>query len=471
MATFKTPGVYVEEISTLAPSVAPVPTSIPGFAGYTEKAIINGEQWNYGDGTTNPVRVTSLLEYQEIFGFANNEDFTVTLNDPQDSPVITIDRTTALTAANYILYYQMQMFFANGGGTCYVSSVGDYTMSISASDLKDGIDKMEQIDEVTLLVAPESVFLDITGDRADVYNNMLTQCQKMEDRFAILDVVHKADNSIQEDADDFRDDDVGADNLKYGASYYPGLNTTIPYSYQDSNVLISDQRTSNPLNGLTLDQIAPGVPTPYTQIYTAIVNELALQRLLLYPSASMAGIYARVDSQRGVWKAPANTGILSISRPAIQITDQEQENLNVDSVSGKSINAIRQFAGRGNLVWGARTLAGNDNEWRYINVRRLFLYVEESIKKATEFVVFESNTATTWTKVRGTAEAFLTSLWRDGALAGATTQDAFFVHVGLGTTMTAQDILEGRMNVEIGLAAVRPAEFIILRFSHKLQES
>ena len=101
----------------------------------------------------------------------------------------------------------------------------------------------------------------------------------------------------------------------------------------------------------------------------------------------------------------------------------------------------------------------------------MFTYVEESVQEATAFVVFEPNTANTWQKVKGMIEAFLTSIWRDGALAGATTKDAYFVRCGLGVTMTAQDILEGRMIVEIGMAAVRPAEFIILKFEHKLQES
>ena len=145
--------------------------------------------------------------------------------------------------------------------------------------------------------------------------------------------------------------------------------------------------------------------------------------------------------------------------------------LNVDPRAGKSINAIRSFVGKGTLVWGARTLAGNDNEWRYINVRRLFNMIEESMQKATAFAVFEGNDATTWLKVKGVIEIFLYGLWEQGALAGPTPESAYFVNVGLGTTMTTQDILEGRMIVEIGIAAVRPAEFIIIKFSHKLQET
>ncbi|MGB1017168.1 MAG: phage tail sheath family protein, partial [Nannocystaceae bacterium] len=137
----------------------------------------------------------------------------------------------------------------------------------------------------------------------------------------------------------------------------------------------------------------------------------------------------------------------------------------------KSINAIRAFAGKGTLVWGARTLAGNDNEWRYVPVRRLFITVEESVQKASAFAVFEPNDSTTWLKVKGMIESYLYGLWEQGGLAGSSPEAAYFVNVGLGKTMTPQDVLEGRMHVEIGLAAVRPAEFIILRFSHKLQEA
>ena len=162
-------------------------------------------------------------------------------------------------------------------------------------------------------------------------------------------------------------------------------------------------------------------------------------------------------------------GLKSIIGPTTKITNKEQDDLNVDATSGKSVNAIRSFVGKGTLVWGARTFAGNDNEWRYVPVRRLYIYIEESVKKATEFVVFEPNDANTWLRVKTMIENFLTLLWRDGPLAGAKPNDAFFVKVGLGQTMTALDILEGRMNIEIGMAAVRPAEFIILKFSHKLQ--
>ena len=207
--------------------------------------------------------------------------------------------------------------------------------------------------------------------------------------------------------------------------------------------------------------------TPYRNVIKGIGSTLTL----CPPSGAIAGIYALVDSQRGVWKAPANVSLNGVIAPAASFTTSETDALNVDATGGKSINAIRAFVGKGTLVWGARTLAGNDNEWRYVSVRRFFNMVEESIKKSTYWAVFEPNDANTWVKVRGMIENYLTQKWREGALAGATTKDAFFVRCGLGVTMNAQDILEGRMNVEIGMAVVRPAEFIILKFSHKLQTS
>jgi uncharacterized protein len=189
------------------------------------------------------------------------------------------------------------------------------------------------------------------------------------------------------------------------------------------------------------------------------------------PSGAIAGIYAATDRQRGVWKAPANISLNAVISPAVKISHEQQAEYNVDVNAGKSINIIRAFTGKGTLVWGARTLAGNDNEWRYISVRRLFNFVEESVKKATEQFVFEPNDANTWVRVQAMIENFLNTIWRQGALQGVKPEHAYYVAVGLGKTMTPLDILEGRMIVEIGMAAVRPAEFIILRFSHKMAES
>ena len=205
-------------------------------------------------------------------------------------------------------------------------------------------------------------------------------------------------------------------------------------------------------------------------LFSGALSKISDLMRLVPASGAVAGIYAATDRTRGVWKAPANVSINSVVGPAVKIDSREQEDMNVHT-SGKSVNAIRAFTGRGVLVWGSRTLAGNDNEWKYVPVRRFFNMVEESVKKAGEPFIFEPNDKNTWVKVKAMIENYLILLWRAGALQGAKPEEAFFVAVGLGETMTALDLLEGRMIVEIGLAAVRPSEFIILRFSHKMMET
>jgi hypothetical protein len=206
-------------------------------------------------------------------------------------------------------------------------------------------------------------------------------------------------------------------------------------------------------------------------VYKNLIQGVNSWMNVLPPSGAVVGVYASVDRNRGVWKAPANVSLNAVAGLTVPLDSRDQEGLNVDANAGKSINAIRFFTGKGVLVWGSRTLAGNDNEWRYVPVRRFFNMVEESVRKSTAWAVFEPNDSSLWVRVKAMIENYLIQKWREGALAGAKPEHAFFVNVGLGSTMSAQDILEGRLIVEIGMAAVRPAEFIILRFSHKMQES
>ncbi len=570
MAEFKTPGVYIQEISTLPASIVPVATAIPAFVGYTAKRIRNGESF----GINIPVRVTSYLEYKEIFGDSFFENYTITITA---GPTVAISDPANFSP--YLMTYQVYLYFSNGGGPCWIVSIGDFASEPTNADidvtaLLAGLKVLEEEDEPTLLVVPESVNLS-NINRKTLHDQMLAQCAKLQDRFALMDALHYAGQTVAEDGADFRAE-VGNSDLKYGASYYPGLKTILYRNFNPNALTVMDNRGGvglGPFHGLPIAKISEGqafatirinnntniagdaftiggntftegvdfdqdagpaatagnlleaienaadpdytatlqgdtitlistlageagaakiltyndsganggaiisgsgtfsLAAPDKTLYNTIIGSLQSKLMELYPSGAMAGVYSRVDSQRGVWKAPANVDIQSILSPTVSVSHEEQEGLNVDATSGKSINVIRFFQGKGNLVWGARTLAGNDNEWRYIPVRRLYIFIEESVKKATEFVVFEPNDANTWLRVKTMIENFLTNLWREGALAGAKSEQAFFVRVGLGQTMTALDILEGRMNIEIGLAAVRPAEFIILKFSHKLQES
>jgi phage tail sheath protein FI len=211
--------------------------------------------------------------------------------------------------------------------------------------------------------------------------------------------------------------------------------------------------------------------TSSSAVYSNVTIAIQNKGIIVPPSGAIAGIYASVDGTRGVWKAPANVSLNTVIEPMVNINDNDQQDLNVDTDAGKSINAIRAFTGKGILVWGARTLDGNSNDFRYISVRRFFIMVEESVKLAAMQFVFEPNDGNTWVRVRAMIENYLINLWRQGALAGSKPEQSFYVKVGLGQTMIFDDILNGKMIIEIGLAPVRPAEFIILRFSQIQQTS
>ncbi len=486
--TYKTPGVYIEEISVFPPSIAAVETAIPAFIGFTEKA----EEKNGKTLTNIPTRITSLLEYEQNFGKAQNEALSIDLvqkvkkSDNQILEATLSFNGTPPSLPKHYLYYSMQMFFENGGGPCYIVSIGNYSTAYKVDLFTKAIDILEKYDEPTLFVFPDAC-LGKEGDVGNIINKALGSCNKMQDRFTIADVynaVPDGTDTAKKVNDLFRDktsSDLGF--TKYGAAYYPYLKTSLNFQASDSDIKVKTHKTISvkddgseeaPKDGPLKDKAISDelIKTKDTAVYNAVKEYIRLNaKVVLPPSGAIAGVYARTDRLRGVWKAPANTSVLRTMGPAIDITNDFNDGLNVDPSTGKSVNAIRAFSGKGTLVWGGRTLAGNDNEWRYVSVRRFFNMVEESTKKATSQFVFEANDANTWTKVRAMIENFLILQWRAGALAGAKPEHAFFVKVGLNQTMTADDILNGYMIVEIGMAVVRPAEFIVLRFSHKMQES
>ena len=485
MAVLKlsTPGVYVQEISTLPPSVAEVETAIPAFIGYTEKA----DRFAAGDLKKVANKVNNLSEFVQFYGgpaMETNASISVSVTDNGSSNFnVSIVPVSPSQRSKYNLYYSVKHFYDNGGGTCYIVSMETYQTPSAVSDtlLLEGLDIVNEVDEVTLLVIPEATKVTAVAYAA-IVNKMITQAATLKDRFALIDPFqvtpkNTADPNGDIDADALiiRNATLSVTENRYAAAYYPNLITSYEYKH-DFDILAVDNYT------LAAGVLAPSIPgyvagmTMTTAgagsvLYTKVKDELKKQYVVLPPSPAMAGIYTNVDSNKGVWKAPANESVSAVVAPEISISNREQENLNVDPNSGKSINVIRTFPGYGTLVWGARTLNGNDNEWRYISVRRFFNMVEESVKKSSQWAVFEPNTISTWVKIQAMIENYLFLKWRDGALAGVKPEQAFFVKVGLGTTMTSLDILEGRMNVEIGMAVARPAEFIVLKFSQLMQQS
>jgi phage tail sheath protein FI len=469
---FKTPGVYIEEIPKFPPIISAVEKAIPAFIGHTETSI--------DVPLLKPFRISSMVEYEAHFGKPQPEtELTVTGVLVKDAAGTVIGQkfTAALLGtkrSKHIMFYAVQMFFANGGGPCYIVSVGPYKSpsAVLLGDLTDGLAALAIADEPTLIVFPEAQALGVVDFEA-LQDAALKQCALLMDRFVIMDMPDDGTHSPSDPTTKILDvvtvfrDAVGSINLKYGAAYAPNLETVLDYSIDETTTVVDYFDAAGTAQTKKLSALAAANNLAYESAKAAI-RDLPC---VLPPSSTMAGVYASVDATRGVWKAPANVSLAGVIKPTIEFTSADQESMNDDAATGKSVNAIRSFTGKGTLVWGARTLAGNDAEWRYINVRRLFIFIEESCNKACASFVFEPNDANTWVRVQGMIENFLTVQWRQGALQGAKPEHAFNVAVGLGKTMTAQDLLDGRMIVEVGLAAVRPAEFIILRFYHKLAQS
>ena len=493
-----TPGVYIEEKSAFSSSVVPVSTAVPAFIGYTQRATRGNKPL-----TNLPTRVTSLAEFEEMFGGAPKTKFTI---QPEDNVGYTL---SADQATRYLLHSCLRHFYSNGGGDCYVVSIGNYGNGIKAIDFNDpangkGLVTLLKFMEPTLLVIPEAVLLE-ESDCSALQQAMLLHCgYTMKNRFAILDVFNGDKERTFDDEDvinKFREG-VGANFLQWGAAYYPFLKTTVVQSTDVDFTNISNKDvlieilTKEVVDGVAADLIresrAELVKAEIAKIATAstaveilllsdtlkvisptfksILSDMREILNVLPPSAAMAGVYAMVDNSINIAKSPANVSIGNVISPVVSITNESQEELNLP-LSGKAINAIRAFTGKGTIVWGARTLDGNSQDWRYISVRRTMTFLEQSIKIASERYVFEPNTATTWISIKATIENFLNNQWQGGLLAGSTPTDAFSVEIGLGSTMTANDILDGMLKLTVKVAIVRPAEFIVITFQQQQQKS
>lgn len=495
MTEYKTPGVYVQEINSLPKAISGVATAVPVFIGYTQATD--------SDLHEKGTRINSFLEYTNLFGVAPalELNFEVTHVETDEN---NIELGVELEAAtgNFLvpknnMFYAMQMFFANGGGACYIYSLGhsdDIASTPLTAPYTDALNELKKYDEPTLIVFPDapSIFEADTSKYNTIVEAALGHCALMKDRFLIADVQNahndRADELTTSEIDtlvlNYRENiGLSPTDVRYGASYFPYLRSSLTFNWTEASIKITDHDVSKSDDAeatytVVTEDISTS-PDPATlesiknthkDVYFAIKNIVDSYRVIIPPSPAMAGIYADTDAKRGVWKAPANVGVKSVINPEIQISDDLNGRLNVHS-SGKSINAIRTFTGRGNLVWGARTLDANDLNWRFVNVRREVLFIEESIKKALENYVFEPNTANTWVKVKTMISAFLTTIWKAGGLSGERAEDAFEVNIGINMTMTPIEVAEGKMIVEVKLVPPRPAEIIILRVAQKLQSS
>lgn len=519
--TYKTPGVYVAELSAFPPSIVGVQTAIPCFVGYTATAEISGKPVGM-----KPIPIGSLADFVEVFGGAHKAQYTLGKVDPpigdnydfrvwDPNPAPGAYKYYTLDGdSSYNLYNSMRLFYDNGGGNCYVVSVGLYGATIAAPELVAGLNAAKEQVGPTMLVVPDAVLLPTNGDFAKVAKTMLEQCAALQDRVAILDVYGTDTLSPPWTGLDaliaqFRTD-VGEKGLSYGMAYFPFLDTTVvPLSDVDFTYIVNTPPNTDgkgPLQEIlswenqnlygdpllegnthakqvqadidaigTVDRTKPAEVRKLNDNLTAalpllvdIEREVVKNEDVLPPSAAMAGVMTYVDTTRGVWNAPANVTLNSVERPTVPLNADQQGNMNVP-VDGKAVDALREFTGRGTVVWGARTLDGNSNDYRYIQVRRTLIYIEQSIKNALNQFVFAANTGQTWATVTSTVSSFLQTVWSQGGLMGATAAEAFSVQCGLGSTMTGKDILEGYMIVQVTLQMIRPAEFIELTFRQKME--
>jgi phage tail sheath protein FI len=585
----KTPNVYITEIPAFGTSIVGVATAVPIFIGYTQYA---GDPSSGNSLYMSPVSISSMAEYQQYFGGAAPANFAVT-QTPNPAPPSgsgasaaaapatpsfyaysigssgtgsTIGFTLASTAVpglpnQFNLYWSIQAFFANGGGDCYVVSVGSYWTgqlptstppsplptgwilgTIQSGDLVNGItNAAAYATGPTMIVIPEACQLATYSNGAWTYNgydavvqNMMLQAGTMQDRVAIIDLpACQTANSY----DMLTACQTGLANaiapqvayVNYAACYGPAVCATI---VNTGDILYTNLQDSNPQNNLVINNILTsqaqqlyatnaatltviqgaiaqafpvaasggtntaqnsGDPTAYVntlsgQAWTnSAQQQLALDNFLLAalpvfgqveqliansmnvlpPSGFLAGVWTKNDGLVGVWNAPANYALAQVTSPLYVMNDGEQAGFNVP-INGQSICIIRSQPGRGNVVWGARTLDGNSGDYRYIQVRRALIYIEQSIKVALQPYVFAANDATTWSTVTAAISSFLTNFWQQGGLMGAKPTDAFTVSCGLGSTMTAQNILDGYMIVAVTLQMIHPAEFIELTFTQTM---
>jgi phage tail sheath protein FI len=419
-----------------------------------------------------------------------------------------------------------------GGNCYVVSCglYSDVTGNADLKALTDALDAAGEQIGPTMVVIPDAMLLPSdppetgqnampwhSADYATLVQRMLKQCHDRQDRVAVLDV-YGTQYLTQPPADDKTDKptldllietfrgDVGSENLNYGMAYFPLLHTSVVQAagvtYASINntpdtdaggvplqQLLSWQnfnRNGDPAKpentrAIAVQKFIDDIPTAAgVQIATLNANLVAALPLLtdmtrvvlakenvLPPSAAMAGVMTRIDAARGVWNAPANVTLTGVVRPSVALSNDQQADLNLP-VSGTAVDALREFPGRGTVVWGARTLDGNSNDFRYIQVRRTMIYIEQSIKMALNPFVFAPNNGQTWTTAVSMVSSFLQTLWSRGGLMGSTPKEAFSVQCGLGSTMTGQDVLEGLMIVQVVLQLIRPAEFIELTFKQQM---
>lgn len=432
---YRTPDIYIEEVSGGAKPIEAVGTSTVGFVGVAPDPTAYVDQSR---------AINNWTEFTKEFA-------------PEG---------TASTNLSHAVYG----FFQNGGRRCYVVNMGNNSSIAGGGRNRSGLQVLEQIDEIAIVAAPG--YTDPSS-----YQALLSHCETLKDRVAILDAPREVENIdmlTQVGLTPMPTKPPSAPRRAATAGGGGGEATTTPVPPTPAEAGAGSEAGGGGAGGGGGEAgggggaTSAGLRPPQSDGgYGAFYFPWILARdpldpkseVPVPPSGHIAGIWARTDATRGVHKAPANEAVRGALNLTYDLTREEQGTLNTAGV-----NCIRFFTREGIRVWGARTLAAGSSEWRYLNVRRLFNMIEESIADSTRWIVFEPNDRTLWKSIRRDVTAFLTRVWRDGALMGRTAEEAFFVKCDEETN-TTESIDAGEVIALIGIAPVKPAEFIIFRIS------
>ncbi|WP_311214834.1 MULTISPECIES: phage tail sheath subtilisin-like domain-containing protein [unclassified Arthrobacter] len=450
MANYQAPGVYVQEVPSGARAIGQVNTSIAGFVGLAPNR----------DALVDELRVL-------------------------DNWTQFVDQYVGNATAGTPLSNAVYGFFSNGGSRCYVVNIGEDGSLTGTAAKPTGLTLFEAVDDLSMVAAPGFA-------TAEAYAALQAHVEHplRQDRMAIMDTVEKVDDvgaltraatsgvpdgaaSLESDGAT-TDADSDADASEAGdateeaddAGGNPPSSSSVPSDAPDwpdsTRAAASASASASPdaEAGEQQDLGAPQSPGGYTALYypwIVMIDPVSGKKVTQPPSGHIAGVWARVDATRGVHKAPANEPIQGAIDLVRRVSRGEQEVLNPAGV-----NCIRYFPGEGIRIWGARTKAPEASEYRYVNVRRLTNMIKESVADGTRWVVFEPNDHTLWKSIRRDIGAFLTNVWRDGALLGTTPQQAFFVKCDEETNPPeVRDA--GQVVTLIGIAPVKPAEFVIFK--------